>query len=150
MKEVPVVRIEDMSDAEKRAYVIADKQLALNAGWDEELLALDFKDLSDLEFEIEITGFDRGEIDVLIAKLNFYDSSDEDEVPEVPAGPAIMQLGDVWQMGITSSFAGKPHAGKPIRPGSANSGHGQTQQVVTDRLPSYGRRCVKPGTAIAR
>jgi len=100
MEKVPVVRIEHMSEAQKRAYVIADNQLALNAGWDEDLLALELKDLSALSFEVELTGFDMGEIDGLIGKLDLEgDSPDEDQVPEPQAGPAVTQLGDVWQIG---------------------------------------------------
>jgi ParB-like chromosome segregation protein Spo0J len=65
---VPCLRIDHMSPAEKRAYVLADNKLALNAGWDEELLALELKELieADIEFDISVTGFSIAEIDGLV------------------------------------------------------------------------------------
>ena len=69
---VPTIRIEDMTEAQKRAYVLADNKLAENAGWDRELLALELQGLleMDLDFEVTVTGFEMGEIDVLIGDLN--------------------------------------------------------------------------------
>lgn len=68
--EVPCVFVEHLTDAQKKAYIIADNRLALNAGWDEELLALEFADLKDLGFDLELTGFDGAEIDKLFASEN--------------------------------------------------------------------------------
>lgn len=99
LKEVPVLRIEHMSEAQKRAYVITDNQLALKAGWDEEILAAEFQALSDLEFDIELTGFDMGEIDEIISKFEIDESDPADEVPEPADGPAITKTGDIWQIG---------------------------------------------------
>jgi ParB-like chromosome segregation protein Spo0J len=67
LKEVPTIRLEDLSEAEIRAYVIADNKLAENAGWDPEILALELQGLMelDLDFDLEITGFETAEIDVL-------------------------------------------------------------------------------------
>ena len=62
LKEVPVIRIEHMTAEQKRAYVIADNQLALNAGWDESLLAVELGELAELSFDVSITGFEMGEI----------------------------------------------------------------------------------------
>jgi len=98
MTEIPVVRIEHMTVAQKRAYVIADNRLALNAGWDDAILALEFGEFNDLGFDIELTGFEMGEIDGLIGSLDL-DENAEEEVPEPSAGPAITQLGDIWQIG---------------------------------------------------
>jgi ParB-like chromosome segregation protein Spo0J len=66
--EVPVIRLSAMTEAEKRAYVIADNKLALNAGWDEDLLALELGELAvlDLDFDLTLTGFEMAEIDLLI------------------------------------------------------------------------------------
>ena len=93
MTEVPVVRIEHMSESEKRAYVIADNQLALKAGWDDEILATEFQALGELEFDLELTGFDMGEIDVLVGKLELVDPEEEDAIPEPLAGPPVTHLG---------------------------------------------------------
>src|SRR5215211_1034440 len=68
LAEVPCLRIDTMSAAEKRAYVIADNKLALNAGWDEDILAEELKDLLalDLDFDVGLTGFSIPEIDSLV------------------------------------------------------------------------------------
>jgi len=78
MSEVPCLRIESMTAAEKRAYVIADNKLALNAGWDEEILAEELKTLSelDLDFDLTLTGFAMAEIDSLVDGLLPEESGD--------------------------------------------------------------------------
>jgi ParB-like chromosome segregation protein Spo0J len=84
--EVPTIRLDHMTEAQKRAYVIADNRLAENAGWDRELLALELQYLSDLDlnFDATITGFDTPEIDVLIQGIDLDGTSDRaDEVPEI-------------------------------------------------------------------
>lgn len=97
MTEVPVVRIEHMTPAQKRAYVIADNKLALNAGWDDAILAIELGELGDLGFDLTLTGFEMGEIDVRIGDP--ADAEEEDAVPAPEPGPAITQLGDLWQIG---------------------------------------------------
>ena len=66
MEKVPTIRLEDLTEAEIRAYVIADNKLAENAGWDRELLAIELQGLIELDFSIELTGFDIAEIDFLL------------------------------------------------------------------------------------
>jgi DNA modification methylase len=101
--EVPVVRLEDMTGAEIRAYVIADNKLAENAGWDRNLLALELQYLSDLgldDLDITITGFELPEIEVLMGEVAAANNDDSaDEVVEPAPGPAITRLGDVWHIG---------------------------------------------------
>ena len=82
---VPTIRIEDMTEAQKRAYILADNKLAENAGWDRELLALELQGLleMDLDFEVTVTGFEMGEIDVLIGDLNGDADDDADRVPDI-------------------------------------------------------------------
>ncbi|MEM6411972.1 MAG: ParB N-terminal domain-containing protein, partial [Pseudomonadota bacterium] len=100
LTEVPVVMIEQMTEAQKRAYVIADNQLALNAGWDEAILAIEFGELGDLGFDLTLTGFDMGDIDQIIASIGFdSDEAEEPPIPERSSGPAITQPGDIWQIG---------------------------------------------------
>ena len=67
LTEVPCVFVEHLTEAQKKAYILADNRLAMNAGWDEELLALEFADLKDLGFDLEMTGFDSAEIDKLFS-----------------------------------------------------------------------------------
>lgn len=96
--EVPCLRLGHLTDAQKRAYVIADNRLALNAGWDEEMLKVEFAELGDLGFDLELTGFDAKEIDAFLADPIEAGLTDDDAVPEVPEEPTT-KLGDVWQLG---------------------------------------------------
>jgi DNA modification methylase len=101
LSKVPCLRIETLTLAEKRAYVIADNKLALNAGWDEEILAQELRDLSslDLDFDIGITGFSIAEIDHLIEGVEPEEPGDpaDDKLPD--DGPPRCHLGDLWQLG---------------------------------------------------
>jgi len=98
MTEVPVMVAKGWSDAKKRAYVLADNKLALNAGWDNEMLALELDEIGDLGFDIDLTGFTAEEIAALTPEQIEPGLTDEDAVPEVPAQP-ITVLGDVWVLG---------------------------------------------------
>ncbi|MCA0928776.1 site-specific DNA-methyltransferase [Ruegeria profundi] len=99
--EVPVIELAHLSEAERRAYVIADNRLAELAGWDREVLAIELQALSemDLDFDLEITGFETAEIDLLLDDDDAGDRDPADVVPEVFAGPAVTQPGDIWQLG---------------------------------------------------
>jgi DNA modification methylase len=102
LTEVPTIRLADMSEAEIRAYVIADNQLAANAGWDKSLLAVEFAYLSALEidFDLTVTGFEAPEIDAFLGVGDPERQTDDpdDDAPAV-AETAVSQLGDVWQIG---------------------------------------------------
>lgn len=98
LKEVPTIEVTGWTDAQKRAYIIADNKLALNAGWDEEILRLEFEELKDGAFDLELTGFDTAEIDEILDVDISLDDVEEDEAPEPPVVPKS-QLGDVWILG---------------------------------------------------
>jgi len=102
-REVPCVRLEAMTPEQKRAYVIADNKLALNAGWDEEVLAEELKALLavDIDFDVGVTGFSIPEIDGLIEGLSTEEPGDpdDDQLPELQDGPAVSRLGDIWELG---------------------------------------------------
>lgn len=101
MENVPAIRIDYMTDAQKRAYVIADNKLALNAGWDEELLALELGELRDAGFDLGLTGFDQSEIDQLSLGDDDVEGeglTDDDEAPEVRQN-YVSKTGDVWLLG---------------------------------------------------
>ena len=101
LTEVPTVRLDQLSDDELRAYVIADNRLAEIAGWDKELLGLEFQYLAslDIDLDLSVTGFDLPEIDVLIQSQSQAEpASTADEIPAVEAA-AVTRLGDVWQIG---------------------------------------------------
>jgi site-specific DNA-methyltransferase (adenine-specific) len=98
MAEVPVMVAAGWSDAQKRAYVIADNKLALNAGWDNELLSLELADIQGLGFDVELTGFSDEEIKDLMPVEITEGLTDEDDAPAVQENPVTV-LGDVWVMG---------------------------------------------------
>jgi DNA modification methylase len=98
MTEVPVMVATGWSDAKKRAYIIADNKLALNAGWDNEMLALELGELKDLDFDLDLTGFSADEIAALMPEQIEPGLTDEDAVPDVPVNP-VSVLGDVWILG---------------------------------------------------
>ena len=100
MEEVPCIRLAHLSEAQRRAYIIADNKLALNAGWDDEMLALEFQDLQGMGFDLELTGFALGDINELLAELDATPEgeTDADETPPVQA-EAITKPGDVWLLG---------------------------------------------------
>jgi DNA modification methylase len=100
LAEVPVIRFEHMSEAQKRAYLIADNQLALQAGWDDALLAEELAWLRDESFDLDLIGFDATELERLLAIADSETVSDEaeDEVPEPPEQP-VTRSGDLWILG---------------------------------------------------
>lgn len=97
LDSVPCIRLNHLSETQRRAYIIADNKLAMNAGWDDELLALEFEGLGEEGFDLELTGFTLDEIAGLSPKIT-EGLTDEDAVPEVPETP-ITKLGDVWLLG---------------------------------------------------
>ncbi len=98
MAEVPCIELAGLSDTQRRAYIIADNKLALNGGWDDELLAIEFSELADAGFDNLLTGFTQDEIDALTPEQIPEGLTDEDAVPEVQAEP-VSKLGDVWVLG---------------------------------------------------
>jgi DNA modification methylase len=103
MTTAPCLRIGHLSAAEKRAYVLADNKLTLNAGWDEELLALELQELmdADLGFDISVTEFSIAEVDQLIEGLAPEEQGDpaDDRLPEPDAVPSRCRPGDIWRLG---------------------------------------------------
>jgi hypothetical protein len=96
LTEVPVMIARGWSEAKKRAYCIADNKLALNAGWDEEMLAAELSDLQELAFDLDLIGFDEKELSRLLESDGGVDG--EDDVPEVPE-VAVSRPGDLWLLG---------------------------------------------------
>jgi len=100
LAEVPVIELAYLTPAQKRAYVIADNRLALDAGWDEELLAQELAELTESGYALEMTGFDPDELADLLAgeETSVEGQSDEDDIPE-DNGPVVSRTGDVWICG---------------------------------------------------
>src|ERR1700756_3041666 len=102
--EVPTLCLDHLSRAQVRAFMIADNRLTEIAVWDDRLLAQQLKDLSvqGLDFTIEVTGFEMGEIDLRIGSLEDLSNQEDDPadiLPELSAGPPISKLGDLWLLG---------------------------------------------------
>lgn len=98
MTELPCIDANYLTDAQRRAYIIADNRLALDAGWDDEMLRVEFAELEGLGFDLELTGFGLDEIAALQVDEIAEGLTDEDEVPEVPEQPVTIE-GDVWLLG---------------------------------------------------
>ena len=99
---VPTCRLSHLSEADKRAYILADNKLAEKAGWDKQLLAIELQCLIDLDVEIELTGFEMPEIDIILEDAREADgasSGPEDSVPQHSSGPAVTRTGDLWLLG---------------------------------------------------
>jgi DNA modification methylase len=131
LAEVPVMVARGWSEAQKKAYVIADNQLAMNAGWDTELLSVELKELGELGFELDLIGFDDK------ALANFLNDeteglTDADEVPEAPADP-VSVLGDVWVLGKHRIICGSSTEGDVV---GKLLGDVKPHLMVTD--PPYG------------
>ncbi len=98
MEEVPCIVLDGLTKAQKKAYVIADNKLALNAGWDNDLLRVELEGLDELGFDLDLLGFSDEELSLLLEPEQVDGLTDEDAVPDVPEQP-ISVLGDIWQLG---------------------------------------------------
>ena len=98
LDEVPCVELKGLTDAQKKAYIIADNQLPLNAGWDLDMLKLELEALNEMEFDIDLLGFDDEFMGGLLEEEQSEGLTDEDDCPEPPEKP-VSVLGDIWQLG---------------------------------------------------
>ncbi|MGH1399213.1 MAG: site-specific DNA-methyltransferase [Alphaproteobacteria bacterium] len=102
LKQVPVILIDHLSQAEKKAYRLADNQLTLNTGYDDGLLKIEIIDLMgmDLDFDPEVMGFDTATLDIIIDGDEIIENDPADDVPAIPEDePTVTKLGDIWIMG---------------------------------------------------
>jgi DNA modification methylase len=132
MAEVPCVFVEHLSEAQKKAYILADNRLALSAGWDEELLALEFADLKELGFDLGLTGFDEAEVEKQFA-LDAGAEEDSFDVDAELEKPAFSRPCDVWTLGQHRLIVGdstEPKTYAALMQGK------QANLVMTD--PPYG------------
>ncbi|MCU6432646.1 site-specific DNA-methyltransferase [Undibacterium sp. Jales W-56] len=142
--EVPVIELAHLSPTQKRAYVISDNRLALDAGWNEELLALELTELSEAGYDLALTGFEDGEIEALLADEIADDESGQeqdenepdaaDDVPDTPATP-VSRTGDVWALGRHRLICGD--AADPVVIAALMDG-AQTKLCFTS--PPYGNQ----------
>jgi DNA modification methylase len=144
LDRVPVVRLSHLTSDERRAYLIADNQIALNAGWNRELLAAELKELAELDFELPALGFSLAEIDTLFDEANDArtDGPDDtgDEVPEIPPLP-VTRPGDIWQLGNHRLVCGDA---RDVSHYAALLGDEKVDMIFTDppyNLPIDGHVC---------
>jgi DNA modification methylase len=95
---VPTIELKDLTETQKKAYIIADNKLALNAGWDNELLTIELSELLADGFALELLGFNPDELNALLEPEIVEGLTDEDAVPEIPDDP-ITNPGDIYQLG---------------------------------------------------
>lgn len=99
LQTVPTITLEHLSETQRKAYVIADNRLALNAGWDDQMLTLELNDLKDDGFDLSLLGFDADEMNALLNPIKETEGlTDEDAVPEVPEEPKT-KPGDIYKLG---------------------------------------------------
>jgi len=133
IETVPCIRTSHLSDAQKRAYIIADNKLTENGGWDETRLKEEFQFLDglDLDFDLNITGFEIAEIDIMLDN-GMGDDSDDDLPDHDPDVPIITKLGDVWIFGDHKLICGDSLKAETYQ---ALMGDEQANMIFTD--PPY-------------
>jgi ParB-like chromosome segregation protein Spo0J len=101
MKSVPTICLENLNEDQIRAYILADNRLAEKAGWDNSILAIELQHLTavDLAFDVSITGFEVGEIDLILEEAAAEEQKEEEEPVEIRSGPAVTKPGDIWLLG---------------------------------------------------
>ncbi|MGZ8915832.1 MAG: site-specific DNA-methyltransferase [Methylobacter sp.] len=129
---VPCLRLAHLTEAQKRAYIIADNKLALNAGWDEAMLKIEFQELRELDYDLELTGFSLDELDDFLEEEDQKPAGAADQVPDIQT-VVITQPSDVWLLGehrlMCGSSTGKNDVLKLLNGQSPNT-------MITD--PPYG------------
>jgi DNA modification methylase len=131
MAEVPVIELSHLTPAQERAYILADNKLALNAGWDEDLLRIELGDLKLDGFDLSLTGFDADEISKILIEAT-DGLTDPDQVPEPPANP-VSRPGDLWNLGRHRLLCGDATDGGTV---ARVLGGVRPHLMVTD--PPYG------------
>lgn len=130
LQRVPVLRIEHLDEVQRRAYMLADNKIALNAGWDPELLKVELTFLMEIDFDVDLTGFSTPEIDLAMQPLG---DEPDDPVPDLPAlGAVVSKMGDIWELGghrIACGDCREPGLLKALMSGK------QARMVLTD--PPY-------------
>lgn len=145
MEEVPTVCLTEMSEADIRAYVIADNKLAENAGWDRKLLGLELHYIEELGVDLAptITGCEPAEIDVLVGEVTIVDEQDDpaDAPVALPEGPTVTRAGDIWRIGPHRLICGDSTKAETY---AALLGESRAQMVFCDppfNVPVSGHIC---------
>jgi len=144
MNTVPTILLEGLSEAQRKAYVIADNKLTENGGWDYDLLAVEIERLKELDVDIDLTGFDPTELDTILEPEVVEGLTDEDAVPEVPDNP-ITKRGDVWILGNHRLMCGDSTSIDDVE----RLMNGKTPDLIhTD--PPYGMNAVSKSAVLSK
>lgn len=133
--EVPCIELKNLTETQKRAYILADNRLALDAGWDNEMLALELGDLKDAGVDLELTGFSDEELDELLATPTESADGDEDEAPEPQEDP-VSKRGDVWILGAHRVMCGDSCSADDISKLFGSTGGGYSDCLAVPDRPA--------------
>jgi DNA modification methylase len=139
MEEVPCIILQGLTEAQKKAYIIADNKMALNAGWDEELLKIELENLKELDFDLELTGFEVDELDDIFQVEEEQEVIEDDFDIEPPEEPKA-KLGDIYQLGNHRLMCGDSTSEEDVE--KLMDGN-KADMVFTD--PPYGMKKEKDG-----
>lgn len=143
LHSVPTVTLDHLNDAERRAYILADNRLALNAGWDEAILASELQRLES-EIDLDLLGFDDDELTALLNSQELEPMTDEDAVPDAPENPATVE-GDVWLLGRHRLMCGDSTSIDAI---NILMGDKTPDLIYTD--PPYGMNAVSKSSVLKK
>ena len=145
LTQVPVIVLDHLTKAQKKALIIADNKIAENAGWDNQMLRLELDDLQDLEFDLKLTGFSSDELDALLnITVGMEGLTDEDAVPDVPLQP-VSVLGDVWVLGKHRLMCGDSTSASDVERLMAGE---RPDCIHTD--PPYGMNAVSNSSVLKK
>ena len=132
--EVPCVYVDHLTEAQKKAYILADNRMALDAGWDEELLAVELSELQDLGYDLAMTGFDEKELADLFSDKTDSDAKDDDfDLTAALEKASFVQRGDVWTVGRHRLMCGDATSADDV---NTLMGSVKANLILTD--PPYG------------
>lgn len=132
--EVPCVYVDHLTEAQKKAYILADNRMALYAGWDEELLAVELSELQDLGYDLAMTGFDEKELADLFSDKTDSDAKDDDfDLTAALEKASFVQRGDVWTVGRHKLMCGDATSADDV---NTLMGSVKANLILTD--PPYG------------
>jgi DNA modification methylase len=109
LKTVPTLKFSHLTEAQKRAYILTDNKLAEKAGWDRETLAIELQGLIEMDFDVELTGFEMAEVDLILdeaAEIKTDIASSEDIIPTPSTDPPVVRPGDLWMLGLNRLYCG--------------------------------------------
>ena len=141
LEQVPCIVLSGLTKAQKKAYIIADNKMALNAGWNDELLKIEFENLKDLDFDLSLTGFDLDEIDDILGEDEEKEVVEDDFKVEPPKEPKA-KLGDIYQLGNHRLMCGDSTKIEDVE--KLMNGN-KADMVFTD--PPYGMKKENDGVA---